>query len=261
MKAARKSSRKSTIEVFEPPQGMAVDAIVDALEQGKLEVQGLMPWSSNYTFLGAVICGDLKFSVVYKPGRGERPLWDFDHGSLCNREVAAFLVSRALGNWPAIPPTVLRDGPHGPGSVQQFVLTDYNVHYFTIQDDPKYHDQFQRLAIFDYLVNNADRKGGHCLLGEDDVIWAIDHGLTFHTDHKLRTVIWEYADERIPRDIYADLKAFKQEFQADTPWYKSLQCLLSAYELERLLHRLNKLLKSGRFPTPLGMRDYPYPPV
>ena len=220
-----------------------------------------MPWSSNYTFLGTITCGDLKFSVIYKPCRGERPLWDFDHGSLCNREVAAFLVSRALGNWPAIPPTVLRDGPHGQGSVQQFVLTDYDIHYFTIQDDPKFQDQFQRLAVFDCLINNADRKGGHCLLGEDDVIWAIDHGLTFHTEHKLRTVIWEYAHDNIPYEIYADLEAFKQICRPGSPLDQTLQRLLSSYEVDKFRHRLNKLLKSGRFPAPLGMRDYPYPPV
>ena len=261
MNGRKKSSARETVEIFEPPLDTATTAILQALQQGHLAVQGLMPWSSNYTFLGTIRHQDLQFSVIYKPGRGERPLWDFDHGSLCQREVAAYLVSRALGGWPAIPPTVLRNGPHGSGSVQQFILTDYDIHYFTLQDDPKYQPQFQRLAIFDYLVNNADRKGGHCLLGDDGTIWAIDHGLTFHVEHKLRTVIWEYARDKIPADIYADLKAFKRSFSPSSELYQALQCLISPREIEQFCCRLEMLLKSGRFPARLGMRDYPYPPV
>ena len=255
------SASSEGVQIFEPPPDAGTENILDAMKRGELALQGLMPWSSNYTFLALITCDHFKFSVVYKPCRGERPLWDFEHETLCQREVATYLLSRALGGWPAIPPTVLRDGPHGRGSVQQFVLTDYDIHYFTIQDEPRFQTQFQQLAIFDYLINNADRKGGHCLLGEDDTIWAIDHGLTFHTDYKLRTVIWEHAQQKIPHSIYRDLKNFKQTFTPDSEIYKTLQKLLSPHEIEHLCYRIDDLLTSGRFPAPYGRRDYPYPPV
>ncbi len=255
------SADKEGVEVFELPPDVDTETILHSLQHGDLTLHGLMPWSSNYTFLGTVACDTLKVSAIYKPCRGERPLWDFDHGTLCQRELACYLVSQALGGWPAIPPTVLRDGPHGYGSLQQFIITDYDIHYFTLQDDPRYQRQFQQLAIFDYLVNNADRKGGHCLLDRNDVIWAIDHGLTFHTDYKLRTVIWEHARQKIPSALYQDLAAFKRNFTPKSKIYQDLETLLSHREVEQFRRRLNKLLKSGRFPEPYGMRDYPYPPV
>jgi len=255
------SSNDYGVEVFEPPLDIDAATILESLQQGELTIQGLMPWSSNYTFLGAIVCKGLKFSVIYKPCRGERPLWDFEHGTLCQRELASYLLSQALGGWPAIPPTVLRDGPHGCGSLQQFIITDYDTHYFTLQNDPRYQKQLQRLAIFDYLVNNADRKGGHCLLGRNHTIWAIDHGLTFHTDYKLRTVIWEHARQKIPPDIYQDLLAFKQNFSPASEIHRDLETLLAPQEIEQFCRRLDKLLKSGRFPEPYGRRDYPYPPI
>ena len=255
------SSRYERMEVFEPSPNTAPEAILKAIEYGKLDLQGLMPWSSNYTFLGTITYENLKFNVIYKPCRGERPLLDFDQGTLCQREVASYLVSRALGGWPAIPPTALHDGPHGFGSAQQFILADYDIHYFTLQDDPQYKPQFQRLAIFDYLVNNADRKGGHCLLDSQHIIWAIDHGLTFHTDYKLRTVIWDHACQKIPHPIYKDLVTFEQNFTSQSKIYQSLQTLLSTREIKHFRRRLDVLLKSGKFPEPYGMRDYPYPPV
>ena len=255
------SSNSDGVEVYEPPIGTPTEAILNALTHGDFELHGMLPWSSNYTFLGTITHNDLQLSAVYKPGRGERPLWDFDHGTLCNREVASYQVGAALGDWLPVPPTVLRDGPHGCGSVQQFIITDYDIHYFTIQDDPRFQTQFQQLALLDYIINNADRKGGHCLLGDDDKIWAIDNGLTFHTEHKLRTVIWEFAQDKIPGQLYADLKAFKRDFTSDSSLHQSLYTLLAPREVEKMCRRLDKLLKSGHFPEPYGMRDYPYPPV
>jgi uncharacterized repeat protein (TIGR03843 family) len=140
-------------------------------------------------------------------------------------------------------------------------MTDYDAHYFTIQDDPRYQKDFQQLALFDYVVNNADRKGGHCLIDDNEKLWGIDHGLTFHTDYKLRTVIWNHANEKIPSDLYQDLSQFQDNFTPDAELYQTLESLISHYEIEHFCQRLQKLLRSGRFPEPLGMRDYPYPPV
>ena len=137
----------------------------------------------------------IEFSAVYKPRRGERPLWDFPHGTLCNREVAAYELSRAL-QWGVVPVTILRDGPLGEGAVQRFVEHDPNEHYFTLLEGRE--DRFRQFAVFDVLANNTDRKGGHCLHDEvNDLVVGIDHGLTFHPAWKLRTVIWDFAGERI----------------------------------------------------------------
>lgn len=248
-------------DIFVQPQDIPFEVVLEALNEGDLILHGLMPWSSNYTFLGRIIYETVVFNVIYKPCEGERPLWDFEQGTLCQREVASYVVSQALGGWPAIPPTILRDGTHGPGSVQQFIHADYEVHYFTLKDELKYETTFKQLAVFDYLVNNADRKGGHCLLDPNDKIWGIDHGLTFHTDPKLRTVIWKYASQKIPSAIYKSLQDLKKNFMPETSFYQTLSQLISQSELEQFCHRLNKLLTTGRFPRPLGMRDYPYPPI
>ncbi|RME42797.1 MAG: hypothetical protein D6796_13915 [Caldilineae bacterium] len=248
-------------DILLPPQDIETGLALHALQQGELTLHGLLPWSSNYTFLGTIACEGLRFNVVYKPAQGERPLWDFEHATLCRREVAAYQVSRALGDWPNIPPTVLRNGPHGPGMLQQFIHADYDAHYFTLKDDPRYQTAFQQLALFDYLVNNADRKGGHCLLDHRQQIWAIDHGLTFHTDYKLRTVIWKYANRRIPQTLYRALARFKANFTPHSEAWRILQNLISPDEIAAFVQRLDNLLASGRFPRPLGYRDYPYPPV
>ena len=156
--------------------------VPSAIETGVLEILGLLPNSSNYTFLARATGPDgAQELAVYKPQRGESPLWDFPQGSLCRREVAAYVVARELG-WPHVPPTVLREGPEGPGSVQRFIPFEPQEHYFTLQD--RFPDAFMAIAVFDLVVNNADRKGGHCLLGEDGRIWTIDHGVCFHEDPK-----------------------------------------------------------------------------
>ena len=141
--------------------------------------------------------------AIYKPQRGERPLWDFPRGTLCNREVAAREVSEALG-WAIVPDTVLRDGPVGLGMMQRFVHHDPEEHYFTLLAE--HGDEFRRMAAFDIVINNTDRKGGHCLRATDDgSIFGIDHGVSFHAQWKLRTVIWDFACEPIPPDVCADL--------------------------------------------------------
>jgi uncharacterized repeat protein (TIGR03843 family) len=160
------------------------------LEHGELEVLGRMPWSSNATYLCEVRCDDDVMRAIYKPRRGERPLWDFPSG-LDHREVAAYELSEALG-WGLVPRTILRDGPLGSGSVQAFVDADFEQHYFTLYEDESTHGALRAMCAFDLIGNNTDRKSGHVLLGLDGHIVGIDHGLMFHHEFKLRTVIWEF---------------------------------------------------------------------
>ena len=145
-----------------PSDPQQLEALLDLLRDGDMTLKGLLPWSSNYTFLGQVADEQTHAPVVYKPVRGERPLWDFPRGTLAKRETAAYLVSQELG-WNLVPPTVLRDGPHGVGSVQLFVEADQDDHFFTFHEEPGFLGSLQALALFDAITNNADRKGGHCL--------------------------------------------------------------------------------------------------
>jgi uncharacterized repeat protein (TIGR03843 family) len=237
-----------------------VDYALDLLSEGEMEeAHGLMPWSSNYTFLVTVCHDDLEALAIYKPSRGERPLWDFPDGTLALREVAAFHVSRAL-SWDFIPPTVLREGFLGTGAVQLFVEADPEEHYFTLRDE--HVPVFQRLAAFDYIINNADRKGGHCLKGKDGHIWTIDHGLTFHQEHKLRTVIWDFAGQPIPDDILEDLDRLRQTLnQPSSPLASELRLLINDRETKMFRHRLDRIIAAGTFPQPGAGRNVPYPPI
>ncbi|HEV8296929.1 MAG TPA: SCO1664 family protein, partial [Acidimicrobiales bacterium] len=157
------------------------------LAEGEVDVLGRMPYSSNATFLVDVCHDGLLAQGVYKPHRGERPLWDFPSG-LYHREAAAFELAEAMG-WCFVPPTVVRDGPLGEGSLQLFIPAHFEQHYFTLREVDGNELLLQRLCVFDIIVNNTDRKSGHVLLGEDGCIWAIDNGLSFHAEFKLRTVI------------------------------------------------------------------------
>ncbi len=231
--------------------------ILSLLETGALEVLGLLPRASNSTYLARVSDGDEQTLAVYKPRSGEAPLWDFPEGTLAAREVAAFVVASDLG-WPRVPPTALRDGPQGPGSVQRFVAFDPRHHFLTMHDDRP--DAFRRIALFDAVVNNADRKSGHCLLGEDGDLFVIDHGVCFHEEPKLRTVIWEFAGESIPPEAAGDLEGFGARLEAG-PVRERLQVLLSLAEIDAMDGRLRDLLRSGRFPEPGPGRPFPWPVV
>ena len=177
----------------------AADAL-SVLAHGEIEVQGRMPWSSNGTFLPPWPSTACDLPAIYKPHRGERPLWDFPDG-LYQREVAAYELSEALG-WDLVPETVLRaEAPLGIGSLQRFVDADFEQHYFTLLEQPVHHAALRAMAAFDLVANNADRKGGHCLIDADGHVWGIDHGLCFHIEPKLRTVIWDFGGEPLPAEL------------------------------------------------------------
>lgn len=244
----------------EPQQPVTIERLLEVLRCGEVvEEYGVMRWSSNYTFLVSVHHDDIQTMAIYKPQKGERPLWDFPDGSLCYREMAAFLTSQALG-WELVPPTVLRDGPHGLGSLQFYIEHDPEVNYFTF--DEGMHPQLRRLAAFDYVVNNADRKGGHCLVDPEGHLWAIDHGITFHSAPKLRTVVWDFAGEAIADEHLNDLDQLCALIEDEESGYRlALGELLSSHEISTLHARVKRLLKTRRYPLPGAGPNYPWPPV
>lgn len=247
---------------LQPPFSPAEDTLLELLRGGELTLEGLIPWSSNYTFLGQVTDGTAQAAVVYKPSRGEQPLWDFPRGTLAKREIAAYEVSRAL-DWHLVPPTVLRRGPHGLGSVQLFSDADQNAHFFTFHKDPTFRRVLQALALFDISINNADRKGGHCLAAEAGRVVAIDQGLCFNVEPKLRTVIWDFAGAPIPADLADDLRRLQAELTQQTGRLRErLPELLSRGEIAVFRRRLAALLEADEFPNPPeDRRPYPWPLV
>ena len=224
------------------------------LTHGNYELRGQFMLGSNYTFLVDVHHEDEIIKAVYKPSKGEQPLWDFPDNTLALREVAAYELSEALGLH-IVPVTVYReDGPHGPGSLQQYVEYDIEYHYFnfTIEDKQK----LRPVVLFDILANNADRKGSHVFFEDGShQLHAIDHGICFHEEPKLRTVIWDFAGQAIPGELLAPLSSTGN-------WSALFERYLSPREIEALLFRAEELCESKLFPRPLqGRRAYPYPPV
>ncbi len=213
-----------------------------------------MPSASNITLLAELTSGATTALAIYKPQRGERPLWDFPP-SLYKREVAAYRLSEALG-WGLVPPTVLREGPHGVGSLQLFVHADFDQHYFTLLERPEHRARLKQICMFDLIANNADRKSGHCLLGPDDRIYAIDNGLTFHVEPKLRTVIWDFAGERIPRELLESVQRLLDEGLPDP-----VAELLDPDEQHALRVRGEAVTRRGRFPKDSNGTRYPWPLV
>ena len=231
--------------------------VLSLLERGEIEPLGLLPQSSNFTFLCRVRGDGAETLAVYKPREGETPLWDFPEGTLCRREVAAYVLAEALG-WPRVPPTVLRDGPQGPGSLQRFLRFDPERHYFTMLEERP--DDFRRVALFDVVANNADRKSGHCLLADDGELFVVDHGVCFAAEPKLRTVIWDFVGEPIPADLRADLEDLTSKLSAGE-LRERLVALLSEAEVDATERRLAEILELGRFPEPGPGRPYPWPVV
>jgi uncharacterized repeat protein (TIGR03843 family) len=238
---------------------LQVDKIHQILSTGEIEISGRFMWGSNYTFLVEVKSSDVTIHAVYKPSRGERPLWDFPPASLASREVAAYLTSQALG-WNLVPPTVLRpDGPAGSGSLQLYVDADADLHYFSFSEDEK--QRLKHVALFDILINNTDRKGGHVLMSPDGHIWSIDHGVCFHKEDKLRTVIWDFACETIPEALLADTRSFHEKLLNDQDLKEKYLAFISEDELSSLLKRTNRVLEERIFPEPDTDRPYPWPLV
>jgi uncharacterized repeat protein (TIGR03843 family) len=218
-------------------------------------------YSSNYVFL-AQMCGPTgePFAAVYKPQRGESPLWDFESGSLYKREVAAYRLSQLLG-WRFIPPTVIREGPHGIGALQVYIQHDQTSHFFEQRDVPDLVPQLQRIAVFDYVANNADRKGGHCLLDSEGRIWGIDHGLCFHHQFKMRTVMWDWADKEVPSEWLGELETAGKLIEANDELARPLLELVEPEEQLAILVRIERLLQTRAFPRPGPHRSYPWPLV
>jgi hypothetical protein len=224
-----------------------------------MELVGILRGASNYTFLARLEPhAPAGLDVVYKPARGESPLWDFPAGSLYRREVAAYELSKVLG-WPLIPPTVVRtEAPHGVGAVQLFIDADRR-HFLGEQKDR--HQTWIRVALFDVITNNADRKSGHCIFDSEDRVWVIDHGLTFHTDPKLRTVIWDYAGRPLPSDLCGDVERALGQLERGR-LRTALDPLLSPSETRSLKRRLRSILApEWRFPDPTSAWSLPWPPV
>jgi hypothetical protein len=253
------------------------DEKLERLRSAELTVLGVLTGASNHTLL-VQLDGEECFAV-YKPRRGERPLWDFPPGTLYQREVAAYEVSRFLG-WNLVPPTVVRDGPFGVGSVQQFIVHDPEQHYFTLVEDTRMHARLAQLATFDLLINNADRKGGHVLrvepgrpakrvqepqrgLGpEDQCLVGIDHGLTFHIQPKLRTVIWDLGRAPITQAWRDDLRRLSSALASHSAELTCLEELLAESEISALRRRAERLVRSDTLPDVApDRRPYPWPPL
>jgi len=225
----------------------------------EMELLGILRGASNYTFLARLQPHPPDgLNAVYKPARGESPLWDFAAGTLYRREVAAYELSKALG-WPRIPPTVVRrEGPHGVGAVQLFIDADRR-HFLGEQTARR--DTWIQVALFDVITNNADRKSGHCLFDAEDEVWVIDHGLTFHTDNKLRTVIWDFSGQPLPQDLCGDVERALAQLERGA-LRQTLDRLLSPAENRMLKRRLRAVLEPGwTFPEPTSAWSLPWPPV
>jgi uncharacterized repeat protein (TIGR03843 family) len=271
-----------------PADGAARDAQMDEhelLNRGEIELQGRIMPASNATFFGTVTLDGESVDCVYKPVAGERPLWDFPDGTLAGREVAAYAVSEALG-WDVVPPTVLRgDGPAGTGMLQAWREPDegqdpvdlvpsgdlpegylHVLDAYDGQDRPvslvhEDSDALRRMAVFDVVVNNADRKGGHVLAMRDGHRFGVDHGVSFHRDDKLRTVLWGWAHQPLdPEDVAGVKQLVEQLCTATSALTERLSLLLTTEEVAATLARCEALLRRGVMPLPSGGRpSIPWP--
>ena len=233
---------------------MDENLLKQGLQHGNYEIKGQFALGSNYTFLVTVQQEGREYPAVYKPLRGEQPLWDFPENTLAGREVAAYLVSESLG-FHIVPFTTLReDGPYGAGSLQQFIEYDPEYHYFSVTENDR--QLLKPVVLFDLLCNNADRKGSHVFFENDThKLYAIDHGICFHEDDKLRTVLWDFSGQKIPKDLLSRL-SLSQSLLSDLERY------LSPGELSALCARADSILKRGVFPRqPRDRRALPWPPL
>ena len=219
-----------------------------------MTIEMRMPYSSNATFLVSILDREKTFKAIYKPMRGEKPLWDFEPG-LHRREVAAYRLAEAMGLH-FVPPTILRDGPHGEGSVQLLIEADPDEHYFVVfEQRQELHDQFRAMCVFDIVANNTDRKSGHVLVDEESHVWGIDHGLCFAQDFKIRTVIWEFGGEQVSETLLKAVEPLTQTVPLE------VATLLSEQEVVAITERAKWLLDGARFPIDPSGRHYPWPLV
>jgi len=233
---------------------------LQALNDGEISIQGQITYSSNVTFLVRVRHHKREYLAVYKPQKGETQLWDFPVGTLCKREVAAFVLSEYLG-WHFVPPTVFRmEGPFGRGSLQLFVDNNPNRHYFSFSRTIRM--RLRPVVLFDLLINNADRKGGHILLDDDNHLWLIDHGICFHQEYKLRSVVWDFKGQAIPKRWLKDVRRLENELETRKDIYQALQPYLTEGEIKALHSRAKALLRLKTFPYPDERRRViPWPPL
>ena len=236
-----------------------MSSLVDAMQSGELSVTGRLVDASNATLYGAIKPIDGAESdeirVIYKPVAGERPLWDFPDGNLANREYAAFLISE-IAEWNLVPTTILREGPFGPGMVQQWIDIDETVDLalFYSQDQPL----LRKLALFDAVINNTDRKIGHLLPTADGKLLGCDHGVTFHHEDKLRTVLWQWAGVAISDQEIIELRKLAEEILKEQVVFQEL---LTEIELQALFARIERLISTGIFPEPSDeWPAVPWPP-
>ena len=235
--------------------------VLDLLDAAEVEDEALLAAGSNYVYLLKLRHDDAgEGYAVYKPQRGEAPLSDFPDGTLYRREYAAYLVSEALG-WGLIPPTIIRDKglEPGVGMLQLFIEHDPSQHYFTMKEERV--EDMRRIALFDWLTNNADRKGGHCLLAADGRIWCIDQGLTFHIEDKLRTVIWDFQGEPVPEHLLADVRALAERLESDEEIASAIRAMLAPREFDRLRERIASIDSTRTYPAPPPWRPYPWPMI
>jgi uncharacterized repeat protein (TIGR03843 family) len=248
----------------------------DLLTRGRIEVEGRLVDASNATLFCSITLDGMTAQCVYKPVRGERPLWDFPHGTLAGREVATYLISEAAG-FGLVPPTVLRPGPFGPGMVQLWIDTredDELVDIVAIEEVPdgwrsvlRAHDRYgepavlthadhprmRLMAAMDVVVNNADRKGGHVLHAVDGEVYGVDHGICLHTEDKLRTVLWGWLGEPLPEDAAEGLRRLRSEL--DGSLGETLHEHLTRAEVRAVVERTDKLLMANVYPEPSS--DWP----
>jgi len=237
------------------------DFIKSVFQHGDLELKGQFMLGSNYTFLVDVHYQNETYPAVYKPSKGEQPLWDFPESTLALREVAAYLVSEQLG-FHLVPFTTLReDGPHGPGSLQQYIDYDPEYHYFNFSEEDK--QLLKPVALFDLLVNNADRKGSHVFFENGThKLFAIDHGICFHEDDKLRTVLWDFGGHRIPDELLLPLSSLLSPPSPASNWRGILEPYLNPNEISALASRADSIIQKRLFPRqPRDRRAMPWPPL
>jgi uncharacterized repeat protein (TIGR03843 family) len=237
-----------------PPVDLPVADALALLERGELSIEGRLMDASNATLYCAVTADGLSAACVYKPVAGERPLWDFPDGTLAEREVAAYAVSAASG-WEIVPPTVYRDGPAGPGMVQLWIGTDADADVVAMIRR-RDREELRRVAVFDAMINNADRKGGHLLPTASGHVYGVDHGVSFHVEDKLRTVLWQWAGRALPDDLQDVLRALRRDL--DGSLGARLLELLTRAEVRRTRSRVDRLLSTCRHPEPSG--DWPAVP-